>query len=270
MRRRIGSRPSVLRVIAVVVTVAIGLSLIIPLVRRHLPTTFVVNSTGDAADANPGDGICQTRTRGQCTLRAAIQQANASPAWGRHTITFNIPSPGPHTIAPAFVALPRITQPVVIDGYTQPGASPNTNPPGTASNAVLKIELSGAGAGPFATGLSISAGSSVVRGLAINRFAGRSGLHLDTGGDNLIEGNFIGTSLAGTTALGNGVGVDVFSGSNNNLIGGTEAGARNVISGNTSHGVLLAGTGSRVQGNAIGTDATGGVALGNTGRGPVR
>jgi CSLREA domain-containing protein len=39
--------------------------------------TFIVNSSVDAVDANPGDGICQTVTPGQCTLRAAVQEANA-------------------------------------------------------------------------------------------------------------------------------------------------------------------------------------------------
>ena len=42
------------------------------------PSTFVVNSTGDALDANLGDGTCATGA-GVCTLRAAIQQANALP-----------------------------------------------------------------------------------------------------------------------------------------------------------------------------------------------
>ncbi len=46
--------------------------------------TFTVNSTVDAVDANPGDGVCATAT-GECTLRAAIMEANALP--GDDTIT---------------------------------------------------------------------------------------------------------------------------------------------------------------------------------------
>ena len=42
--------------------------------------TFTVNSTADAVDATLGDGICATAT-GICTLRAAVQEANAAPAW---------------------------------------------------------------------------------------------------------------------------------------------------------------------------------------------
>jgi CSLREA domain-containing protein len=41
--------------------------------------TLTVNSTLDRSDAVPGNGVCQTTTAGQCTLRAAIQEANASP-----------------------------------------------------------------------------------------------------------------------------------------------------------------------------------------------
>src|SRR5213078_2294315 len=46
--------------------------------------SFSVNTTFDATDANPGDGICATAT-GSCSLRAAIQETNASP--GPDTIT---------------------------------------------------------------------------------------------------------------------------------------------------------------------------------------
>ena len=46
--------------------------------------TFTVNATADAVDAIPGDGLCQTATPGQCTLRAAIMETNALP--GAHTV----------------------------------------------------------------------------------------------------------------------------------------------------------------------------------------
>lgn len=41
--------------------------------------TFIVNSTIDAVDANPGDGVCETAVSGECTLRAAVMEANALP-----------------------------------------------------------------------------------------------------------------------------------------------------------------------------------------------
>src|SRR3712207_1774109 len=90
------------------------------------PTVFAVNSTAD-----PGDGVCNST---ECTLREAITAANAGA--GLDTISFNIPGSGVQTIAPA-TALPIITDPVVIDGYTQPGAQENTLQQG--SNAVLLI-----------------------------------------------------------------------------------------------------------------------------------
>ena len=42
-------------------------------------STFTVNSTGDAADASAGDGTCETVTASECTLRAAIEEANTHP-----------------------------------------------------------------------------------------------------------------------------------------------------------------------------------------------
>ncbi len=171
-------------------------------------TTFTVNSANDV-----DDGTCDVT---HCSLREAIDAANANA--GGDTIAFNIPGGGPHTIQPTS-ALPTITDPVIIDGYTQPGASPNTNGPGLGLNTVLKIELDGtnaeAGAGPLGTGgLVVSAGGSTVRGIVINRFATNvSGIMLDTSDGNVIEGNFIGTDVTGTVALGNHWGVLIHKGS---------------------------------------------------------
>ena len=99
--------------------------------------TFVVDSVGDAPDADLTDGICRT-SLGTCTLRAAIEQANASA--GADTIAFSIPGPGVHTISPT-AYLPILTDDggVTIDGYSQPGSSPNTLAVG--DNAVLTIEI---------------------------------------------------------------------------------------------------------------------------------
>ena len=69
-------------------------------------TTFTVNSIDDFADTDIGDAICQD-FQGNCTLRAAIEQAN-NIITGVDTIRFNVPGPGPHTIQPGS-ALPTIT-----------------------------------------------------------------------------------------------------------------------------------------------------------------
>jgi hypothetical protein len=207
--------------------------------------------------------VTNTNDSGPGSLRQAILDTNANP--GTDTIAFNIPGAGPHTIQPAS-ALPTITDPVVIDGYTQPGASPNTNPPGLGSNAVLKVELDGSNAGTGTNGLRITTGNSTVRGLVINRFSA-SGIRLETNGGNAMEGNFIGTDITGTVALGNALaGVSIVLGSSNNTIGGATEDARNVISGNEQNGIVIGAgtTGHIVQGNFIGTDVNGTASLGNT------
>ncbi len=91
--------------------------------------------------------------------------------------------------------------------------------------------------------------------------------------NNRVQGNFIGTDKSGTKALGNGssgISISGFRdstgaliGAKGNLIGGSEPGARNVISGNNYDGIGILGDNNRVQGNFIGVDATGTKALGN-------
>ncbi len=201
---------------------------------------------------------------GAGSLRQAILDANGSA--GLDTIAFAIPGGGVHTMSPAS-ALPTITDPVVIDGYMQPGASANTLPGG--EDAVLLIELDGSAAGN-SKGLVLEAGAggSTVRGLVVNRF-GSTGIELHSDG-NVVEGNFVGTDPTGISALPNGNGgvFALFGGTgSNNTIGGTTPAARNVISGNTGPGVSVAFSGNHVEGNFIGVDATGAAALGNGDRG---
>ena len=78
---------------------------------------------------------------------------------------------------------------------------------------------------------------------------------------NRVLGNYIGTDVTGTQALGNGqFGVHIGFGAYDNVVGGAEAGMRNVISGNAKAGVLIKNpgtTGNHVLGNYIGTDVTG-------------
>jgi hypothetical protein len=77
-----------------------------------------------------------------------------------------------------------------------------------------------------------------------------------------VLGNIIGLNAAGTAAIANGRYGISLSGSGN-AIGGTAAGARNVISGNSSHGILITGNSNTLIGNYIGTNAAGSVAIGN-------
>lgn len=230
--------------------------------RPGVAATFTVHSVGDAGDSNIGDGTCDDGL-GNCTLRAAIEEANASV--GEDLIAFNIPGAGPHTIGPA-TQLPTITDPVVIDGYTQPGASPATNGANSSNNAVLMIELDGSAAGDLSAGLVVTGGNSTIRGVVVNRFR-LTGIELSMEGGNVIAGNFIGTDVSGTVDFGNGSrGVSVLDGSSDNTIGGTSPASRNVIAGNTAAEVRIRGnltTQNRVMGNFLGTDRSGTVGLGN-------
>ncbi|WP_284186858.1 cadherin domain-containing protein, partial [Zoogloea oryzae] len=88
---------------------------------------------------------------------------------------------------------------------------------------------------------------------------------------NVVSGNYIGLDATGTVDLGNtNQGVAIFTGATNNTIGGTTAGARNVISGNNGAGVLISDSGTNfntIAGNYIGTNAAGNAAIGNTQQG---
>ena len=81
--------------------------------------------------------------------------------------------------------------------------------------------------------------------------------------DNVVAGNFIGTNAAGTAAVANSTGVGIENNTGTNTIGGTTAAARNVISGNANDGVILFSDAGVIEGNFIGTDLTGQVAVGN-------
>jgi trimeric autotransporter adhesin len=243
----------------------------------HSAGPFVVNTTGDEDDSDfpsgtfdgSSDGTCDVdsgTTGAQCTLRAAIQEANV--ASGADEIHFSIPGSGAHTITPG-TALPPITEQVTIDGYTQGDGTPadtsddaTENTLAVGNNAVLKIELDGSNSGD---GLTIRTTGSIVKGLIINRFDNRT-VWIDGSGStgNKVEGNYIGTDAAGTADLGNLYGVYI-DGASNNTVGGTTVAARNVISGNLiGVSIFLAGaTGNQVMGNYVGTDKNGSSALGN-------
>jgi len=198
------------------------------------PLNFVVTNTNDS---------------GAGSLRQAITSANTQA--GSDNITFNIPGSGVQTITP-LSALPTITSPVVIDGSTQPGF---------AGTPIIQLNGTSAGA---SNGLTISAGNSTVRGLVINRFA-LNGIELLTGGTNTIQGNFVGTDPSGTIDLGN-IQSGVRLNTSGNIIGGTTAAERNLLSGNNTNGALITGGGSAnniIRGNYIGTDITGSISVPN-------
>ena len=211
--------------------------------------------------------VLNTADSGFGSLRQAIVNSNQEP--GPDTITFAIPGAGLHTISPAS-PLPTITDQVNLDGTTErtflglPAAGPpviQLNGNGLPGDGLV---LGFRPAGASVSGTS-SAGSTII-GLDIYNFTGGAGIHIQTNG-NLVTGDFLGTDVNGTAAgPGNGTGVVIDSGASNNTIGGTGAGAGNVISGNSVDGIEIIGsgvTGNVVQGNFIGTNAAGTAALGN-------
>jgi hypothetical protein len=239
-------------------TLALGVSLV-----ALMAATLVAVSP---AQASTTFTVINTKDSGAGTLRQAMFDANVTP--GADVINFNIAGTDVKTITPT-TALPKITEAVTINGYSQPGAHPNTKAIG--SDAVLKIELSGASAPPDANGLWITTANSTVRGLVINRWGApgslESAIRIQGSGatGNRVAGNFIGTDATGTQDPGNaGVGVYVED-APGNTIGGTAVAARNVISGN-AYGIGIGGAakGTTVAGNYVGTDASGTRDLGNS------
>ena len=255
------------------------------------PISLVVNSEADTDDKDPTDGKCDTgktisNGQAECTLRAAITEANHQ---GGGNITFS----GVGKTTPQ-KALPEITAPITIDGTTAQGGRfelsgqfpPEHDNFGNATNRF--------------NGLTITAGNSTVEGLIINQFVGY-GVVLRSRGNNTIEGCFLGTDRSGLTTLGNGYLVSDNNGIRNerggilidnspgNQIGGLAQNGTapgNVISGNYSltgrlssnpdflnedqeEDLVISGSGSTgnvVQGNLIGP-GVGGAALSDpTGR----
>lgn len=203
-------------------------------VRSAARATFVVTNT---ADSGPG------------SLRDAIFAAGATPEID--TITFNIPGAAPHTIRPA-TPLPALFDPMTIDATTEPGY---------AGTPVVEIDCS---ATTDSAGISISVDTVVLRGLAINRADG-PGVSIFQGGGHIIEACVFGADPTGTIKRPNATDGIYIGESTDNVIGGTTAAARNVLSGNRGSGVAIGSgtTGTIVRGNIIGLDASGAAALGN-------
>jgi hypothetical protein len=199
--------------------------------------------------------VTNTDDSGPGSLRQAILDVNANP--GPHGIQFAIPGAGAHVIAP-LSELPPILAPTIVTGLTEEGAECLTWPP------TLRVVLDGFQAGANASGLSVFADDSLVVGLVIRNFDG-FGLELQNNEEVDVRCNFIGTSLDGTTALGNGSGGILVFSSVNSQIGGTSVSQRNLISGNGGEGIAIAGNsdGTEVIGNYIGTDVAGMAALPN-------
>jgi parallel beta-helix repeat protein len=195
--------------------------------------------------------VNNTLSAGAGSLRSAINAANGTAA--QDTIMFAIPGNGVHTITP-LVPLPVITQPVSIEGYTQPGSSAAA--PGVS--AVPTIVINGAN---VARGIDIGGNGIEVRGLVV-RDAQSDGIFVE-GSDNVVAGSYVGLNAAGVTANPNGLHGVHIDGGQNNLIGGPAVEDRNVIASNPAGEIFVDGGNSqRIEGNYLGTDETGLVGIG--------
>ena len=237
---------------------------------------YTVNSIADAADASLGDGTCAA-PNGDCTLRAAIAEANLHR--GPDVIAFGIPGSGVKTITLNSV-LPTISDqsgPTVVDGYTQPGSSPNTAP--LLSNARIMVQIS-APTERGTNGIVVASPGNTIRGLAFFKLGDSISLKGSSASGNTIVGNFVGTDAAGNFASSTkgapGDGIALRGGANRNGIGGAApvgetcvegtAAERNVVSGNAYRGVSLFGEGTRyncVINNIVGLGPAGDKALPN-------
>jgi hypothetical protein len=225
-------------------------------------SVFVVNSTADRADVAL-DGVCQTATAGECTLRAALTEADAMTA-APVVIQFAIPGAGVKRIN-VLTRLPVVdngTAGITIDGFTQPGSSVNTSP--LVDNAVRLVELVGSGPNGI-EGLVILGSNNVVRGVVIHGFKRALRITGKPAQFNVVTGNIIGLlpngDLDPAYGLVNGSAcIDINNGASRNRIGMPGNANRNIISGCYEKGVTFYNQftwKNYVQNNIIGLDPTG-------------
>ncbi|HKI21085.1 MAG TPA: LamG domain-containing protein, partial [Isosphaeraceae bacterium] len=209
----------------------------------------VVPVQGQVAITTGIFSVTNTNDSGPGSLRQAVLDSNTATG-GTNIIDFAISGPGVQTIAP-LSPLPAITNPVLIDGFSQPGYS---------STPLIEIKGSQAGGGD---GLTITGAGVTVRGLEVDSFSQGAGIHLTGTGatGDWIYGNFLGTDPTGTQAAPNNEGVEINAGAVNNLIGTNgdgvnDATEQNLLSGDLFAGVWINGQGTignAVAGNFLGT-----------------
>lgn len=223
--------------------------ILLPLSRSLVSgATVVVNDTSNVYH-DPG---CATTGVGQCTLVDAIAFANVHA--GADSINFDLPGVGIRTIIPT-MPLPPLSDDAgaTIDGFSQPGATPNSLTAG--NDAVWKVRISGSASNPQGAGIDLRSSNNVVRGLIVQAWF--DGIQVSGGAHNQVSGNLLGSAAPDDTANGNGVSLRF--GATDNRIGGTAPADRNVINGNGA-GIYLTDPGTSdnsIQGNIVGPSAVG-------------
>lgn len=145
-----------------------------------------------------------------------------------------------------------------LGGNTLSGNFVGTNAAGTGLGprgvfALIDVLITSTSPNNIITGNVLSGAST---GVSSNH-----GLFINSSG-NQVQGNWIGTNAAGNAALANDIGIYA-PGGNNNVVGGSSASQRNIVSGNRLSGMELDGSGNQVMGNFIGTDVSGTAAIAN-------
>ncbi|NRA92960.1 MAG: T9SS type A sorting domain-containing protein [Psychroserpens sp.] len=227
-------------------------------------TVYIVNTTVDLPDSNLNDSVCAD-ANGNCTLRAAIENANKTN--NKDSIVFDISGTSPFTIN-INTLLPPIQQSIIIDGKTQPGYldAPIIEINGSnLANGNNGLQLIGNASGSEIYGLSIGG----FRELDVDPFNFGFGIFANTG-NHTFQSNYIGIKPDGTTINSNTGGGLVLFNSGNNQIGGIQAGLGNLVSGNDGGGITISGSSTNsnasnnlIQGNFIGTDVSGTLNRGN-------
>jgi hypothetical protein len=247
-----------------------GINMAIPMSGRPRPLALLALICLAQSVLAADFAVTNAAGSGPGSLAQAISDANDNA--GADRVVFQIPGAGVHKIDLTNDPLPPVTDELVIDGYTQPGAKANTQSRG--SDAVILIQLDG-GSDPTKQrdGLTIQAPNCVIRGLSITGFAENysyNGFYATVVGGNgilvkglncTIEGNFVGLLPDGQTIRANSFGIAGGGSSTSSLVGGLLPASRNVISGNEKG--IVPGPTMQVSGNYLGTDAQGEKAAAN-------
>src|SRR5262249_47999866 len=209
---------------------------------RVLLSDLLVTNTGDSAQV-PGSlrfAILQATAGDRILFQIPAADPNFNPVTGSWTIPVGSPLP------------PLGASSVEIDGLSQ-----QSQTGASTDHPVIEITP----AAPFpGDGLTVASSNNTVRGLVIDGFQGNGIFIAGETANNLVTGDFLGTDVTGTAALGNGLAGVRISGTGNTI-------ANNVISGNLQDGIFIFSSGNLVLRNFIGTDAAGVAALGNGGNG---
>jgi titin len=215
--------------------------------RQLLAQVFTVTNSADSPAGSPDIAG---------SLRAAIDQANASPAGTVTSVDFAI-NTGPQTIS-LLQPLPVLGNPLIIDGTTQPGY---------AGRPLISVDGAQAGAGAIGFQFTDDSANSTVKALEVNDFNG-GGVNLNNSTGDTFTNDYIGVHQLTNLfrSAGNGTyGIELTNQANNNTLSGL------VVAGNAYNGVVINNSmQNTLTSSWIGTDTSGessldrnGVSLGN-------